>query len=382
MEAKSMEWQAYFPTRVFFGRGVVQEQAEFMAQLGRRALIVTGQGGSSSRNGALADVCAALEQAAISWDIFNHIEPNPSVETVRKGALRARAMQADFIIGVGGGSPMDAAKAIAITNLAEISEEELFAAHYGEVLPIVLVPTTAGSGSEATQASILTSPHDQTKRNIGSPKLIAKIAYLDSVYTHTLPWQTTADTAVDAYAHAIESHLSRKNNALSSLYSLQALKILGQELTVIARKEELTPDRRETLLFASHLAGVAISLTGTSIPHALGYSLTYFKGIPHGRANGLILPAWLEFNQKMSQDPRIDQAMEASAFANIGQFRELIELLCGPAPIIAREERAIFLQQAGQSKNISNNVVILRPADMEEILDQVGVAPGVNSKYG
>ncbi|MEN6348781.1 MAG: iron-containing alcohol dehydrogenase family protein [Syntrophomonas sp.] len=363
-----MSWQTYFPTKVFFGRGVINDQAGLLSALGSKALIVIGKGGSATRNGALEDVSKALQKASISWEIFNEIEPNPGVETVRRGAAHAAGMKADFIIGIGGGSPMDAAKAIAVTNLSEITDEELFALQYGDVLPIVLIPTTAGTGSEVTTASILTWHKEKTKKNIGSPKLIPQIAFLDSTYTENLPWQITADTAVDAYSHAIESFLSLKNTAISSLYSQEAMRILGKELRLIAGKADLTFENRESLLYASYLAGVSISLTGTSIPHALGYSLTYFKGIPHGRANGIIMPAWMEFNSRMSQDNRITMAMQLSSFGSPAEFRELMESLCGQAPGCTSEERDIFLQHASNAKNTYNNLVSPSPEDLAEII--------------
>lgn len=363
-----MSWQAYFPTRVLFGRGIIKEQGDLMHTLGSRALIVTGKGDSVIRNGSLQDVCSTLEKASISWDLFNEVEPNPTFETVRRGAAFANERKADFIIGIGGGSPMDAAKGIAITNLHQFSDEDLVNLNYGDVLPIVMVPTTAGTGSEVTAASILTSHKDQTKKNIGSAKLIPQIALLDSTYTNTLPWQITADTAVDAYSHAIESYLSVKNNAISSLFSMQAMKILGRALRVIARKEELGPENRDSLLYASYLAGVAISLTGTSIPHAIGYSLTYYLGIPHGRANGIIMPAWLEFNHKVSRSDRLINAMHVSSWASLPEFRELMEILCGKATDCTAEERNVFLKHAIDAKNIHNNIIDPQPEDIAEIL--------------
>ncbi|PKM77989.1 MAG: alcohol dehydrogenase [Firmicutes bacterium HGW-Firmicutes-15] len=277
-------------------------------------------------------------------------------------------MKADFVIGIGGGSPMDAAKAVAITNLSDISDEELFELKYGDVLPIVLVPTTAGTGSEVTPASILTSHKDQTKRNIGSFKLIPSIAFLDSSYTSSLPWQITADTAVDAYSHAIESFLSVKNNTISSLFSQEAMTILGKELQIIAHRKELASENMESLLYASYLAGISISLTGTSIPHAIGYSLTYYKEMPHGRANGIIMPSWMEFNHKMSQSDRITKALKVSSLASLAEFRELMELLCGKAPACTPDERKVFLKHALNTTNINNNFVIPRPEDINEIL--------------
>ncbi|MEA1962432.1 MAG: iron-containing alcohol dehydrogenase family protein [Bacillota bacterium] len=364
-----MSWQASFPTKVFFGRGVVQEQAMELQTLGSKALIVTGKGGSSRRNGALDDVCAALEKASIEWEIFDEVEANPSVGNVRRGSEIARSIKADFVIGVGGGSPIDAAKGIAIVRLNEISDEDLFNLNYGEVLPIVAVPTTAGTGTEVTSASILTSDKFQTKIGIRSTSLIPKIAYLDPAYTSQMPWQITADTAVDAYSHAIESYLSFKNTPLSTLFSEKALHILGRELKVIAQKKELKSKNRDALMYGSYLAGMAISLTGVSIPHAIGYSLTYFKGLSHGQANGIVLPAWLEFNVKKSQSPRITTALKASSLQSVDELHYLMEILCGKPPVSTVEERNLFVEQSLQSKNMYNNIVIPQKEDVIHIIE-------------
>lgn len=246
-----MSWQAYFPTRVFFGQGVVRENAKELSLLGSKALIVTGKGGSSSRNGALADVQAALEKAGVAWDLFDQIEANPDVEVIRKGSAIAASAKADFVIGIGGGSAMDAAKAIAITNVGELSNSDLLARKYEDVLPIVAVATTAGTGAEVTSASILTVHEEQTKKNIGGPKLMPKLAFLDPSYTHNLAWQLTADHAVDAFSHALESHLSFRNSTISSLFSQQAMTILGKELKMLSQQKE--PNAKSRKPCCTHL---------------------------------------------------------------------------------------------------------------------------------
>jgi len=364
-----MIWQACFPTQIYFGPGIVGYEAANLTRLGKRALIVTGSGGSAVRNGALDDITAALAKMDITWELFNRVETNPSIENIREGAAQATAMQAEFVIGIGGGSPMDAAKAIAICNLEAISDEQLINLEYKEALPIVLVPTTAGTGSEVTPASILTSHQHKTKKNVGSALLIPAMAFLDPVYTVTLPVQITVDTAVDAYSHAIESFLSQKNTPISSLYSIEAMRILGPKLQAMVIGTEVTLEDREDLLYASYLAGVAISLTGTSIPHAVGYSLTYYKGIPHGRANGFVMPAWMQFNIARETGGRSLDALKYSGFASLEEFSQTLELLCGPGAICNTEELARFKEHTLQAKNTYNNLVVPNSQDITEVLE-------------
>lgn len=365
-----MLWQSYLPGHIYFGTNIIKENNNILQGLGSKALIVTGQGGSARRIGALDDICQALQHQHINWEIFDQVEANPSIDTARAGARLARACGADFIIGIGGGSPLDAAKAIAILARNDISEEALLNGQYGEVLPLAAVATTAGTGSEITPYSILTFPAHKTKRSITSPKIIPRLAILDPRYTSELPWQITADTAVDAYSHALESYLSVKTTPLSEVYAHAALKILGAELKLLSHSKTVTMASREALLFGSMLGGMAISTTGTSIPHALGYPFTFYKDVPHGRANGLIMTAYLDYNLHHSADPKTSQALEISGFEDLQHFQRLMETLCGPAPVCSQSEKETFIEQTMQAKNLVNNLITPSRQDLIEILEK------------
>ena len=365
-----MLWQSYLPSHIYFGSNIIKEDKNILQGLGSKALIVTGQGGSARRIGALDDICQALEHLHINWEIFDRVEANPSIETARTGARIAKACGADFVIGIGGGSPLDAAKAIAILTNNDISEEALLSGQYEKVLPLVAVATTAGTGSEITPYSILTFPLQKTKKSIASSKIIPRRAILDPAYTSGLPWQITADTAVDAYSHALESYLSVKSTPLSEVHASAALKILGAELRLLGHSKEVTRASREALLFGSMLGGMAISTTGTSIPHALGYPFTFYKDVPHGRANGLIMPAYLEFNLSNDAAPKTRQALEISGFEDLAHFKQLMEALCGSAPLCSQSDQATFIEQTLQAKNLVNNLISPNRQDLIEILEK------------
>ncbi len=358
-----MVWKWLAPTEIYFGRNAIRENGEVFKGLGKKALVVTGRGGSARRNGSLEDVLDVLDSFSMEWEVFDKVEPNPSVSTVRTGAGIARKLGADFVVGIGGGSPMDTAKAIAVLAINDLSDEDLFAVKFDRALPVAAVPTTAGTGSEVTPYSILTWPEIENKKNLASSIIFPQAAFLDPGYTEGLPFDITADTAVDAFSHAFESYFTMKANSLSDAVAREAMRILGPELAALAREEIPSYERREKLLYGSLLAGLAISQTGTSIPHAVGYCFTYFKNVPHGRANGMVLPCYAEFNWGKTGHPKLQEAFSVSSFGSLEEFAFVIKKLVGRPPECSAEEREKFLDIFSQARGIANNLV--KPTEEE-----------------
>jgi len=264
-----METFTYFmPTKVFFGRDCVSRQGQVIATAGKRALVVTGKN-SARKCGALDDITFCLKENGIGFDLFDEVEANPSIATARLAGKRARDFNADMIIAVGGGSPLDAGKAAALLALNDFTDDALFSADDTmPVLPVIAVPTTAGTGSEVTPYSILTDMNLQTKRNLRSEKLFPVLAYLDPRYTELLPRDITCYTAIDALTHAIEGYLSSRHTPLTDVLALESIRLLGENLPGLSRS---LPDStgREKLLMASLFAGIVIARTGTTILHAM-----------------------------------------------------------------------------------------------------------------
>lgn len=278
-----MNFTFNFPTRLISGEGCLTANADLLA-LGRHALIVTGRS-SAKRSGVLDDLLPLLDAAGIAYTVFDRITENPPILTCHAGGQIGHEVGADFVIGIGGGSPLDAAKAIAAfaANPA-IAPEEIYDAEKRAVpsLPIIAIPTTAGTGSEANPYSILTLPDGLRKKTFTAPESWPRYSFLDPRYTASLPVAATVSCALDAFAHAIESYLSAKSTVVSEQ---MALWTAGQIWPILAaRPTEYTPAMRESLLYAATAAGIAISITGTGFPHPLGYSLTLLDGVPHGRA--------------------------------------------------------------------------------------------------
>ncbi|WP_333870172.1 iron-containing alcohol dehydrogenase family protein [Desulforamulus putei] len=368
-----MQFNFRCPTRIFFGQKCVDKYSSELAALGKKALIVTG-GSSSEKNGSLAEMTAALTREGIQVEIFNEVEQNPGLATVYRGGQRAREMGADFIVGIGGGSPLDAAKAVAVLAVNEVSQQDLMAKKWSnEPLPVVAVPTTAGTGSEVTPYAILTVDWAETKMSIAGEKLFPALAFLDGRYLLNLPWAVTVNTAVDALSHSVEGFINNRATPFTDLLALESIRLLGRLLKTL-NPDNISLEEREELLYASMLAGMVIAQTATGVIHALGYPLTYFKGLPHGLANGVIMKASLEFMAQDAPD-RVQQVVKALGCTNLPEVGEVLTKVLPPVNLkLTAEEAAKFVSKTLQAKNLAN--CPQRPADKDiyEILKASNLA--------
>ena len=288
----------FVPVNVNTDKGCVGASADTLRKLGKACLIVTGKS-AARKSGALDDVIAALDSVGVAYAHFDGIEQNPSYASCLAAAQMAKAAGAEFIIGIGGGSPLDAAKAIAVlTACTDTSAEALFGGHWDAApLPIVAVGTTAGTGSEVTPVAVITTPEGR-KTSFRAPSLYPVLALGDATYTASLSPDFTRSTALDALAHCMESYFNRTANEISRLFATKGIAIL---LAMLKRTAEcdiapLTYEEREALYHASLYGGLAISVTGTAFPHALGYFLSEEHGIPHGNACAVYLEEFVVYN--------------------------------------------------------------------------------------
>ena len=314
----------YLPTDVYEGKGCVSQHAEALV-LGRKALIVTGKTGAKA-SGALADVQQALEARRVAWAHFDGVGENPDDEQVYAGAAVAQAEGCDFVVAIGGGSAMDAAKAIAWVVGSQIDRGDFFAEKPqpdDTVLPIVAVPITCGTGSEVTPYAIITDHHARTKVNVSGRQLFPRVALLDGRYLDSLPAQVVCDTALDALSHAIEGAYSLRSDALSLALAVESIGVVMPELVRLAHG---TFVNRARLLHGSLLAGMVIAQAGTGLVHAMGYPLTYYKHLPHGRANGVLLAGYLEFMEHSCPE-RTALLLKAMGLQVPEEFQALVDML-------------------------------------------------------
>jgi len=347
-----MEFSFFMPTKLIFGRDCVKKHRELLEKSGTKPLIVTGRK-SASMNGSLEDITQVLEHAGIAYTHFNEVESNPSVSTIRKAAEIYRKEGCDYIIGIGGGSPLDAAKAIAVLAENDIDDSDLFSGKYKKKpAPIIAVPTTSGTGSEATQYSILTYDKIKNKKSIVSEDIFPAISFLDPKYTETLPLNTTINTAIDALSHSIEGYLSAKATDIVSPIALKSIEILGGCLRRLSGGEVPSKLDRDRLMYASMLAGIVIAHTSTTSVHAMGYPLTYYKNIDHGRANGLLLFEYINFLERTH--PRVKEILTRMDMHKLEDFKELMDSLLGERETLSEDEILLFTETAKGAKNISN----------------------------
>ena len=283
----------FLPTRLLTGENIVRQSADRLAAFGSRCLIVTS-GSAARRCGALDDVCAALQANGIAYWIYDAVRPNPSIASVLEGGKLAAEKRCDFVVGIGGGSPLDAAKVIAVSAAnPELDEKALYSMTWPrEPLPVVLVGTTAGTGSEMTPVAVITAG-DGRKRSFRGDKIYAALSLGDPRYTESMPLSVTASTGVDALAHCLESYFSKKATSVSRAFALQGVATLLEPLRTVAEGKLPANEQRRELYEGSLLGGMAISVTGTIFPHNLGYYLTESHGIPHGFACAAFHPALL-----------------------------------------------------------------------------------------
>lgn len=284
----------YMPVKVFQEKDCVWNHREELADLGNRALIVTGRH-SSSLNGSLQDVQKALESQGTEYVIYDKIEENPSVETVMDAREFGLSQGADYVVGIGGGSPLDAAKAIALMMANKERGADLFCRREEVRAPlkVAAVPTTCGTGSEVTPFAILTVHEKRTKSSMPY-YVFPELAFVDGKYLCAASQSVIANTAVDALGHLIESYCNRNATQYSRMLCIHGMEVWAQNKEVILGTKKALPEDYQGLMYVSSIAGMAITHTGTSLPHGMSYKLTYEHQIPHGKAVGIFLAAYLE----------------------------------------------------------------------------------------
>lgn len=341
------------PTKVIVGENSVRENENELI-LGNKCMIVTGKA-SGKKSGALFDVTEVLAKKGIDYLVYDLIGNNPTIEECAEGGKIAREFGCDFLVGIGGGSPLDACKAIAVYAVNEPGKDgfelyDIFDARYKtKPLPMAAVPTTAGTGSETTPYSILTLHKEHNKRSFSSPDVFYKVAFLDGRYTLNLPLQIARNTAIDAMSHLLEGFTNKKASPASDYIALEGLKIIAKHMEAL-RTGEFDVSVCTNLLWAACLGGIVISQTGTTIVHSMGYALTYNKDIPHGMANGLLLGEYLERTKAVLPEKTL--AYEKALGMSLEELKAFLSE-CLPCEVKFSEEELIKWSETSiKAKNV------------------------------
>lgn len=355
------------PTKIISGKDCVKSNSSLFA-LGSKAIIVCGKSGAK-KSGALDDVCDVLRSVGADYTVFDKISENPPLLTCFEGGKLAADEKCDFVIGIGGGSALDAAKAIAsFANNQGIAPEEIFnVASLKKGLPIIAIPTTAGTGSEANPYSVLSLPDGERKQTFNTRCSYPVYSFLDPTYTMSLPESFTVSTALDAFHHALESFLSPKSTDFSEMMALYAAKKIWDVLTEYP--ESYSYEQREKLLYASCAAGIAISVTGTGFPHPLGYSLTMLDGISHGRACAVFASAYVDYNSKTEEGERKLSVLYDALSVKPKVLKEYLTALAGVDLSFTKEEIVRRVDLVCGAKNYTNSPYVISYDEMISIYE-------------
>jgi alcohol dehydrogenase class IV len=361
--------------RIINGAGTALELAAQCRHLGiTRPLLVTDPG--LVKIGLVQPVLAALQAAGLPSLVFDQVREDPPEATVHAAADLARGDNVDGVIGLGGGSSMDVAKIVAVLLGGRQMLSEIYGVGQvtGGRLPMILVPTTAGTGSEVTPVAVITTG-ETTKAGVSSPVLLPDVAVLDAALTLGLPPAVTAMTGVDAMVHAIESYTSRhKKNPLSDNLAINALRLLSHNIRTAVR-EGGNHQARENMLLGACLAGQAFANAPVAAVHALAYPLGGHYHIPHGLSNSLVLPSVLAFNApeasklyaelaEVMLGAQLAGSAEAKTAALIAALRQLIDDVALPATLAQAGVKEDDLEMLATDAMLQQRLLVNNPRDV------------------
>ena len=321
-----MDFDFSIPVRVLSGKGAVLQHTPLLRSFGKRCLIVTG-GKSAALSGALQDMKAALISEEIVFDVFSEVGPNPLLSACHKAGALAREAGADFIVGIGGGSALDAAKAAAVFAAnPDFAPTDIYTRERRPALPLVLIGTTAGTGSEVGKVSVLTNDATGRKKSVSGADLYPALTFADPTYTCTMPFAVTVSTALDALSHAMEGYCTPKCTDIPALFGEKAVSLIWQGLLRLLETKE-NPDYagRERLYYGSLYAGITLAACGTAFPHPLGYVLTEGYDTAHGTACAVFLPAFLR--RAVKYTPEKAQRLLAAMGTDADTFCRVVQAL-------------------------------------------------------
>jgi alcohol dehydrogenase class IV len=303
--SKMYEFRA--PQIIHFGLGSLKKVGSEAARFGKRALLVSDQ--SMQKAGYVAQALEQIKAGGVEAAVYDQVNTEPTDKIVDEGLRTYKDSKCDMVIALGGGSPIDAAKAIAAmaTNPVKVAEFMGLNKIGKPAAPIIAIPTTAGTGSEVTRFTIITDTERDVKMLIVSDYLMPQAAIVDPLLTLSMPGWVAASTAVDALTHAIESYISRKAQPLTETLALEAIRLLGAYLRrAWANPEDL--EAKNYVMLASTVAGMAFSNSSVAMVHGMSRPIGACFHVPHGLSNAILLPLVMEFSRVAAPEKFADIA--------------------------------------------------------------------------
>lgn len=346
----------------YFGPGARKELPGVVARLGfKKALVVTDKG--LMKFGVAKMVLDVMDEAGIQYEIFDDVKPNPTVTNVKNGIEACKKAEADFIVAIGGGSSMDTAKGIGIVvrnpEFSDIVSLEGVAGTKKKSLPIIALPTTAGTAAETTINYVIIDESRQAKMVCVDPNDIPCVAIIDAELMYSLPKSLTAATGMDAMTHAIEGLITKAAWELSDMFEIKAIEMIYRYLP-LAVDEPTNPKGRDGMAVAQYVAGMAFSNVGLGVDHGMAHPLSALFDVPHGVACAMLLPTVMRFNAPAALEKYVEIAKAVGVYREGMSLEEAADAAC----------RAIedLSARVGTNKRLSD--LGITEADISALADQ------------
>ncbi len=315
-----------------------QELPGVVARLGyKKALIVTDKG--LMKFGVAKQVTDVLDEANIPYEIYDEVKPNPTVTNVKDGVKALKDAQADFIVALGGGSSMDTAKGIGIVSnnpeFADVVSLEGVADTKKKSVPIIALPTTAGTAAETTINYVIIDESKQKKMVCVDPNDIPVVAIVDAELMYSLPKSLTAATGMDAMTHAIEGLITKAAWELSDMFEIKAIEMIHRYLP-IAVDEPTNPVGRDGMAVAQYVAGMAFSNVGLGVDHGMAHPMSALHDVPHGVACAILLPTVMRFNAPAALDKYVEIAKAVGVYKEGMSKEEAADAACNEIEALSR----------------------------------------------
>lgn len=290
----NFDFNYYLPVNLIFGRGKIEKLGSITQRYGKKAIIVTGKG-STKKSGLLDKSIAILEKSGIESVVFDGVMQNPLTTTAINGAVFAKDNNCDVVIGIGGGSIMDCAKAIAFltVNNGDINDYIFNVKQSSNSLPIVLIPTTCGTGSEGNSFAVLTNPENGDKKSLRCNAIVPKASIIDSSLMETMPKSILASVGFDAFCHNMEAYLSKIAQPMTEIMAIYAMKLVNDSLVSLYEGNS-SPELWDKLTFASTLGGMVINNAGVTVAHGMEHPVSGLRDLVHGKGLASITPVVMD----------------------------------------------------------------------------------------
>lgn len=297
-----MEFEYFLPVHIAFGCKVSAKVGKMTSLYGKKALIVTGKS-SAKKSGLYDRVVQSLEEASVGHVLFDQVSQNPLTTTAMEGAIFAKENGCEVVVAIGGGSIMDCAKAIAFlaVNDGDINDYIYGREQSDQALPLILIPTTCGTGSEGNGFAVLTNPENGDKKSLRCNAIVAKVSLVDPECMMTMPKSVLASVGFDALCHCMEAYTSRSSQPFTDALCLYAMELIAGSLVKLYRGANDT-EAWEKVTLASTIGGMAINTAGVTLAHGMEHPASGLKDIVHGHGLAALTPVILEASIKGQPD--------------------------------------------------------------------------------